>query len=109
MIKLANKRFTTIPNDYCLTFSQDALIERVEEDNQIQSVSFNFTALTKIEALIQSKSVEVIGVVLEVGPVSEIQLRDGQQKLKRSIKIGDESNICIGVTLWGPVAEAHPY
>jgi replication factor A1 len=27
-VKLANKRFTSIKNDYCLTFSQNSIVER---------------------------------------------------------------------------------
>ena len=36
-------------------------------------------------------------------------MKDGKVKEKRSITIGDESNVCIAVTLWGSVTEAHPY
>lgn len=36
-------------------------------------------------------------------------MRDGKVKSKRTITIGDESNSCIGVTLWGVVADAHSY
>lgn len=34
-VKLANKRFTSIPNDYCLTFGKFSVVERVEEDAEI--------------------------------------------------------------------------
>lgn len=40
---------------------------------------------------------------------STIKLRDGSERRKLSLTIGDESNICIGITLWGPVTEAHNY
>ena len=59
--------------------------------------------------MVQSRNIDVIGVILDVGPSSSINLRDGKVKEKRSITIGDETNVCIGVTLWGSVAEAHPY
>lgn len=95
MVKLANKRFTSIPNDFCLTFSRQSTIERVAEDVEIQSVSFSFTGLDRIAEFPQSRTVDVIGVILEVGPSATINLRDGQQKEKRTLTIGDESNICL--------------
>ena len=51
--------------------------------------------------MVQQGTVDVIGVVLDVQPVSEISLRDGTKKDRRTVTVGDESNIMIGVTLWG--------
>lgn len=108
-VKLANKRFTSIKNDYCLTFSKDSICEKCAEDEEIQSVSFTFTGLDSIEELVQSHTVDVIGVVLEVGPSSSINMKDGKVREKRTLTIGDESNVSIDVTLWGSVTEAHKY
>jgi replication factor A1 len=36
LVKLANKKFTSIKNDYCLTFDQNADVAEAEEDNQIK-------------------------------------------------------------------------
>ena len=52
MVKLANKRFTSIKNDYCLTFSNDARVERCDDDDDIEGVSFNFTDLSEIENMV---------------------------------------------------------
>ena len=108
-MKLANKRFTSIKNDYCLTFSKDSVCEPCGEDDEIASVSFTFTSLDKIEELVQSCTIDVIGVILDVGPTNSINMKDGKVRDKRTLTIGDETNICIGVTLWGPVTEAHRY
>jgi len=35
MIKLANKRFTSIPNDFCITFGRDSTCEKCAEDEEI--------------------------------------------------------------------------
>jgi len=77
LVKLANKRFTSIKNDHCLTFSKDAIIEQCAEDDEIESVSFTFTGLDKIEELVQSHTVDVIGVILDVGQSSSINLKNG--------------------------------
>ena len=109
MVKLANKRFTSIQNDYCLTFSHHSVVEKCEDDDGIQSVSFTFTGLDRIEELVQAHTIDVIGVVLDVGQTSSINMRDGQTREKRTLTIGDESNVSINVTLWGSVVEAHSY
>lgn len=109
LVKLANKKFTTIKNDYCLTFGNDAHVMKCDDDDDIEGVSFNFTDLSEIESMVQSRVLDVIGVILNVGPMSEINLKDGKVRQKRSLTIGDESNSCIGVTLWGPVTESHRY
>ena len=65
-VKLANKRFTSIKNDYCLTFDYSTVIEPCKDDAQITGDGFSFTKLDEIEALVQNCTVDVIGVVLEV-------------------------------------------
>ncbi len=108
-VKMANKRFTSIDNDYCISFHKESKVEACEEDDDIKSVNFNFSSLSDIEQMVQSRTVDVIGVILDVGQTSSINTRDGKSRQKRTLTIGDESNVCIGVTLWGQVAEAHPY
>ena len=36
-------------------------------------------------------------------------MRDGSQRAKRSLLIGDESNLSISLTLWGDTCEAQNY
>lgn len=59
--------------------------------------------------MVQSRTVDVIGVILEAGQSSSINTRDGKSRMKRTLTIGDESNVCINITLWGAVTEAHSY
>jgi hypothetical protein len=33
-VKMANKRFTTIKNDYCVTFDERADIEEIQDDGK---------------------------------------------------------------------------
>ena len=53
----------------------------------------------------QQQTIDVIGVILEIQPTSQLTLRDGNQKDKRSLVIGDESNTSISLTLWGEVCD----
>ena len=52
----------------------------------------------------------MIGVILDVEPVSQIQLKtDGSYKDKRQIMIGDENNVSISATVWGVACEKHDF
>ena len=51
-IKLANKRYTSIKNDFCITFDQQTIIEKCANDAHIKSECFTFTKLEAIEALV---------------------------------------------------------
>ena len=50
----------------------------------------------------------MIGIILDIQPVSQISLKDGGTKDKRSLTIGDESNTSISLTLWGDLCEKYP-
>lgn len=52
-VKLANKKFTAIKNDYCLTFGNDTEIQEVAEDDHISESAFSFTGLKDIENIVQ--------------------------------------------------------
>lgn len=104
-IKLANKKFTSITNDYCITFDTQTIIKPAGQDKTIQASSFSFTTLEQIEAALQSCTVDVIGAVLDVSPVSTINLRDGSMREKRQVTICDDTKRSIGVTLWGEACQ----
>lgn len=57
----------------------------------------------------QSCTIDVIGIILEVGPTTMLNMKDGSQREKRTLTIGDEGNVSIGLTLWGNTCEAHDY
>jgi len=85
------------------------VIEKCKEDEQIKDDGFSFTGLADIEKLVQNCTIDIIGVILEVGVTSALNLKDGTTRDKRTLSIGDESKISIGVTLWGHCCEAYKY
>ena len=80
----------------------------MEDDDTIGTESFQFTGLEKIENIVQSCTVDVIGVVLEAGDVAQLVTKDGASRDKKALVIGDESNISIGITLWGKACHSKP-
>lgn len=94
-VKLANKKFTSIKNDYCLTFDQNADVAEAEEDGQIKKQGFSFVGLKQIQEMVQQQAVDVIGVIVEVGQVGNVPLKTGSSKPRRNIQLGDESGLKI--------------
>lgn len=65
-IKVANKRYTSIKNDYCITFDSTTVIKDAGEDRGIKGDGFSFTPLKDIESIHQQCTIDVIGLVLDV-------------------------------------------
>jgi len=36
-VKIANKKYTSIKNDFCITFDKNSEIEEIDDDNKIQT------------------------------------------------------------------------
>lgn len=108
-IKMANKRFTTIKNDFQITFDSNAEIEQLNDnkDSLIKSGQiYNFTAIKDLQGIQQTNTmVEVIGVITEDQGRTQIQIKaTGDFRDKRTIQIADESGSSVSTTLWGQSA-----
>jgi len=76
-VNIANKKFTSIKNDYCLTFDQNAEIQEVEDDRHIEKQGFAFTPIAHVQQLMQNQSIDVIGVVTTITPIASVQTKVG--------------------------------
>ena len=57
----------------------------------------------------QNCTIDVIGIILEVGLTTPLMLKTGEMRDKRQLTIGDEGNVSINITTWGEVCDAHDY
>ena len=48
-IKLANKKYTSVMNDFAITFEEHARISEAKDDNTITHVAFNFSSIERIQ------------------------------------------------------------
>ncbi len=102
---MANQKYSSIKNDFCLTFDKNAHIEACAEDDSIKGIGFNFVTIDEINDYEQSRTVDTIGIVTQVGAVAQINIKNtGLQKDKRSVTIVDESQLQIQITFWGKQA-----
>ena len=63
---MANKKYTSISNDYNLMFNLATEVKEINEDSRIAEAAFTFTGLHDIEKIIQQQTIDVIGVILEI-------------------------------------------
>lgn len=107
-VKVANKKYTTIPNDFCLVFDTWAtIIEQQGDETQYQGGGFNFTTLKQVQEWVGDNLVliDVIGVITEVEPLGQITVRStGEQRDKRTVTLTDDTNVSIKGTFWGDAA-----
>lgn len=66
-VKLANTRFTSVKNDYSLVFDIQAEIKKVEDDESIQTMSFNFRNIDDIMKMQGRSTVDFIGILHYIG------------------------------------------
>lgn len=105
-LKLANKKFSAIPNEYELTLNADAEIGYVGDDDQIESQKFDFIGIDQLQQVAADEYVDVIGIVKHITPLSRLTSAKTQKELmKRVITITDPSLLSVDVTLWGETAE----
>ena len=107
-VKLANQRFATVKNDFCLVFDKNGEIQEVPDDSSIDQKGYNFSSLADIPAIGQSQMriIDAIGILTNTGTSNEIQTKAGETRTKRVLTVCDDSGVSIDVTVWGTVAES---
>lgn len=106
-VKTANSRYTSIKNEYCLTFNGNTRIIPLEDDDNIDADGYCYTNLNEASKLDNGKIIDVKGVVLSVEGMDEITMKNGNLKPIRRIIIGDNSRdpgLSIQATFWGKIA-----
>jgi replication factor A1 len=108
---MANQKYTSIKNDYTIIFDRNSVIEPAKDDQKIKNIGFSFVNLEEINGFEQQRTVDVAGVILNVGSVSLFQPKDQTRaaKDKRTLTIADESGLKIQLTLWGKNATRLPF
>ncbi|KAH8912027.1 replication factor-a protein 1 [Coniochaeta sp. PMI_546] len=104
-VQIAKKQFTNLPNDYELTFERDTLIEKAEDQSAVPQVRFNFCNIHELQEVDKDATVDVIGVLKDVGEVSQIVSKSsGKPYDKRELTLVDDTGYSVRVTVWGKTA-----
>ncbi|EFZ01765.1 replication factor-A subunit 1 [Metarhizium robertsii] len=106
-VNLAKKQFSNLPNDYEITFERDTRIEKAEDQTNVPQVRFNFCTIQELQNVEKDNTVDVIGVLKDVGEVSEITSKaSGKPFQKRELTLVDDTGYSVRVTVWGKTANS---
>jgi len=106
VLKLANKKFSVVPNDYEMTLNIDAQVEPVGEDETILEQKFHIITLDQLHRMPANDTIDVIGVVKSVSPLMPVMSKQSAKQLtKRLLVLVDKSLLAVELTLWGELAE----
>jgi replication factor A1 len=102
LVKMANKKFTSIKNDFCIIFEKFSQIVEAPDDGSITNQAFDFSKIIEITEIMPMKSIDVCGVITYLGEKDSVNVKaTGQSKPRRQITLADDSMKAISITLWG--------
>ncbi|KAM0836736.1 hypothetical protein ACQ4PT_062129 [Festuca glaucescens] len=105
-LRIANKQFKTVQNDYEMTLNESAVVEEAEGETFIPPVQYNFVKIDMLGPYVGGRElVDIIGVLQSVSPTLSIRRKiDNESIPKRDIVVADDSNKTVTVTLWNDLA-----
>lgn len=105
-VKVANKRFTHITNDYSIDLNENSEVIFVGDDTKICGMVYDFKTLDQAAALDDKSFVDVIGICDNVGEVQTFTSNRTQKELtKRTFRLVDQTGTAIECTCWGNQAQ----
>ncbi|XP_015920041.1 replication protein A 70 kDa DNA-binding subunit [Parasteatoda tepidariorum] len=104
-LKTADKRYSSLKNEYELTFNNDTTVMPCEESTSIPSLRFDFVPIAEIEQVEKDTNIDVIGVCKSCTDATTLISKQGKELVKREVKLVDRSNKEVSLTLWGSDAE----
>jgi replication factor A1 len=108
-LKVANKQYTSIKNNYECTFDAQAGIRPAPEDDSSQyKLQFDFVEVAALEQVEPNAIVDIIGVITDTGSCQQLTSKAGKDLVKRDITIVDKSGAEVKVTFWGDRAQNEP-
>lgn len=101
-IKLANKAYSTLKNDYEMSLTADSEIILCNDENvAIPLMTYEFVPIKEIGNMEKDSLVDVLGVVKSADDLVELTSKAGKEYKKRDIHLIDESKVSISLALWG--------
>ncbi|KAH9928151.1 replication factor-a protein [Fomitopsis serialis] len=105
-VNLAKKKFSNVQNEYELNLERNTEVEECVDATNMPTVRYNFVELAKLTDLTKDSICDVIGVVREVTPLTELISKAGKTLQKRELTLVDRSGYSVRLTLWGKQAES---
>lgn len=106
-LKVANKQYKTVANDYEMTLNENSEVEEVANEAAfVPETKFNFVPIDQLGPYVnKSELVDVVGVVKNVSSTMSIRRKSNNETVpKRDLTIADETKKTVVVSLWGDLA-----
>lgn len=105
-VTTANRKFSSVNNEFELNFDQSTQIEQSMDSNDdaIPTNNFNFVPLESLSKVEPNQTVDVLGILSDIGDVSTINTKKGTPLDKRDITLVDDTGFSVRCTLWGKSA-----
>ncbi|KAK1307194.1 hypothetical protein QJS10_CPA10g01978 [Acorus calamus] len=106
-LKVANKQFKTVQNDYEMTLNENSEVEEVVgEGSFIPETKFNFVKVEDLGPFVNGRElVDIVGIVQNVSTTLSIRRKSNNETIpKRDITIADDSKKTVIVSLWNDLA-----
>ncbi|KAF7726530.1 Replication factor A protein 1 [Apophysomyces ossiformis] len=105
-VSMAKKQFSTLDNEYELSFDNGTEIEVCSDEVTVPKMSFNFVKIADIDNHEKGSTIDVIGIVRDDNGIQEIVSKaTGRPTKKREVVIVDDTQKQIRLTLWDRTAE----
>ncbi|XP_013884908.1 replication protein A 70 kDa DNA-binding subunit [Austrofundulus limnaeus] len=104
-LKIANKQYTSVKNDYEMTLNGESTIIPCEDSCDVPMVQCDFVSIGDLENKGKDSIVDVIGVCKSVDEMTRITTKNNREVSKRTITLMDMSGKMVMLTLWGEEAE----
>ncbi|KAL5217328.1 hypothetical protein ABZP36_018012 [Zizania latifolia] len=105
-LRIANKQFKTVQNDYEMTLNENAVVEEAEGEAFIPQIQYTFVKIDQLGPYVNGRElVDIIGVVQSVSSTLSVRRKiDNSTIPKRDIVVADDSNKTVTVSLWNDLA-----
>ncbi|BDA51382.1 Replication protein A 70 kDa DNA-binding subunit B [Coccomyxa sp. Obi] len=107
-VKLANKNYQTVRNDYVIHMDNGSEIEQCAgTDVSKMTAKLKYVDFERLPLYAGKKTlVDIMGVATTVGPIGSVKRsRDGTELARRDVTLVDQGAKTVVVTLWGTTAE----
>ncbi|XP_077579422.1 replication protein A 70 kDa DNA-binding subunit isoform X2 [Stigmatopora nigra] len=104
-VKMANKQYTAVKNDYEVTLSGDTSIILCDDSDEVPKMQCEFISIGDLEKKNKDDCADIIGVCKSANELSRITTRASREVSKRTITLMDMSGKMVSLTLWGEEAE----
>jgi len=105
-VKQANKRYSNVNNDYTITIETWSIVQPAAEDGTIKNAQYDFVSIADIANMHPDATVDVFGIMIEIGEATPLTTKAGKDTFRRNIKLADKTGSAIELTLWGDQATA---